>query len=238
MRHHAKAWSSTPPSVAMPETNAGLALALRRATLTRGSHAVSSVGERLNIHALTYHPGIMHGFDTYARQAAPGFAARLVEVFGPVRYLDVGAGTGRFAEALRAQGVHADACEYSALARKLSARRGLKMFPFDLEASPVGPSSEGYAAAFSLEVAEHVPPQLGDRLVDYLTQFPTVVFTAAHPGQGGIGHINEQPQEYWARRFTSCGHRRRPDLEARFLACDAAIPHDWLTTNLMVYSAD
>jgi hypothetical protein len=34
-----------------------------------------------------------------------------------------------------------------------------------------------------------------------------VVFSAAIPRQGGTGHINEQPQSYWARRFARNGYR-------------------------------
>ena len=49
---------------------------------------------------------------------------------------------------------------------------------------------------------------MGDALVDFMTtlQAPTIVFSAAQPGQGGTGHINEQPPEYWAQRFEGRGY--------------------------------
>lgn len=67
-----------------------------------------------------------------------------------------------------------------------------------------------------LEVAEHLPPEAADTLCDSLagaTRFPSpdngpgsLLFSAATPGQGGSGHLNEQPHDYWrekllARRF-------------------------------------
>ena len=32
-----------------------------------------------------------------------------------------------------------------------------------------------------------------------------VLFSAAIPGQGGTGHINEQCQSYWQHKFFNCG---------------------------------
>src|SRR5688572_24615493 len=47
-----------------------------------------------------------------------------------------------------------------------------------------------YDLAMSLEVAEHLPPEAGLLLVKELTQLaPQVLFSAAVPGQFGVGHI-------------------------------------------------
>jgi hypothetical protein len=35
---------------------------------------------------------------------------------------------------------------------------------------------------------------------------PVVLFSAAIPGQGGYGHVNEQWPGYWARMFDECGY--------------------------------
>ena len=164
-----------------------------RRRLGRASDALSRLGERLGLAPLIYHPGVMYSFDRLAQESAPGFASRLFEVFGPVRYLDVGAAAGRFTECLRGTGATVDGCEHSRWGRILAGRRGIDLAPFDLTRSPAGPMRD-YDVAFCLEVAEHVTPELGRNLVGYLTNAPTVVFTAASPGQGGRGHINEQPK--------------------------------------------
>lgn len=53
-----------------------------------------------------------------------------------------------------------------------------------------------------LEVAEHLPESSSRILVENLTSHAAIVlFSAAPPGQGGRGHINEQPYEYWRDLF-------------------------------------
>lgn len=55
----------------------------------------------------------------------------------------------------------------------------------------------------SLEVAEHLPAEHAARFVQTLTALgPVVLFSAAIPQQGGVGHINEQWPQYWAELFT------------------------------------
>jgi SAM-dependent methyltransferase len=56
--------------------------------------------------------------------------------------------------------------------------------------------------AVCLEVAEHLPAENADTLVDSLTRLaPVVLFSAAIPYQPGTGHVNEQWPEYWRDRF-------------------------------------
>ena len=64
-----------------------------------------------------------------------------------------------------------------------------------------------YDLAMSLEVAEHLPEEAADTLVDSLCKVADVIiFSAAHPGQGGDHHINEQPVEYWEEKFAHHGY--------------------------------
>ena len=61
--------------------------------------------------------------------------------------------------------------------------------------------------AISLEVAEHLPSKNGDHLVQQLVSVaPMVLFSAAIPGQGGTGHVNEQWQDHWRAKFNSFGY--------------------------------
>jgi SAM-dependent methyltransferase len=61
--------------------------------------------------------------------------------------------------------------------------------------------------AICLEVAEHLRADGGRRLVAMLTRLAdTVVFSAAVPGQGGTGHVNEQWPKYWAGIFGEHGY--------------------------------
>jgi hypothetical protein len=80
------------------------------------------------------------------------------------------------------------------------------------------PVKQRYDLAISLEVAEHVPPQSEAGYVDALTGFSDfVLFSAAIPAQGGVGHVNERWQQYWVERF-----------EARkFVLLDFVRPYIW-----------
>lgn len=62
--------------------------------------------------------------------------------------------------------------------------------------------------AISLEVAEHLPVSCAGPFVENLTRLSRLVlFSAAIPGQGGTGHVNEQWQDYWAEQFARHGYR-------------------------------
>lgn len=62
--------------------------------------------------------------------------------------------------------------------------------------------------AVSLEVAEHLPASRSEAFVATLADAaPLVLFSAAVPGQGGVGHVNEQWPGYWAERFRRRGLR-------------------------------
>jgi len=67
--------------------------------------------------------------------------------------------------------------------------------------------SRRFELAMCLEVAEHLPAESADILVETLTNLaPVVMFSAAHPGQGGQDHVNERWPAYWYRRFAQHGY--------------------------------
>lgn len=61
-----------------------------------------------------------------------------------------------------------------------------------------------YDLAMSLEVAEHLSEAVAAHFVKSLTEAADfVLFSAAIPGQGGKGHINERWQDYWVDLFAA-----------------------------------
>lgn len=61
--------------------------------------------------------------------------------------------------------------------------------------------------AVCLEVAEHLPETRSDVLLDSVTHASdTILWSAAVPGQGGRGHVNEQWPSYWVTRFRDRGY--------------------------------
>ena len=84
-----------------------------------------------------------------------------------------------------------------------------------------------------LEVAEHLKPSRADGLVHLLCSLSDrVLFSAAIPHQGGVGHVNEQWMSWWAELFKREGFgaaeeqldiRCNPDIEL------------WYRQNLVLY---
>lgn len=70
--------------------------------------------------------------------------------------------------------------------------------------------------AVSMEVAEHIDESDSDVFVENLTNLSDVVlFSAAVPGQGGVHHVNEQPQSYWVKKFERQGYSCSVELRNR-----------------------
>ena len=89
----------------------------------------------------------------------------------------------------------------------------------------------------SLEVAEHLPEETATTFVESLCRHGDIVlFSAAVPGQGGTGHINEQWQSYWARIFKAHGFHAVDILRPKFWNYDS-LPV-WYRQNMILYVSE
>jgi hypothetical protein len=65
---------------------------------------------------------------------------------------------------------------------------------------------EKFEMCICVEVAEHLSPSRAESFVEELTGLSDrIVFSAAIPGQGGHGHLNEQLQSFWIGLFEKHG---------------------------------
>lgn len=100
--------------------------------------------------------------------------------------------------------------------------------PFDL--------GRQYDLVQSLEVAEHLPESRADDFVASLVRHgDVVVFSAAPPGQGGDHHVNEQPYDYWRRKFEARGYLPLDCLRPRVL--DRRQIEPWYRYNTFMYAS-
>ena len=84
--------------------------------------------------------------------------------------------------------------------------RADEFMPYDLENALALDGK--FDLAISMEVAEHLREESADTFVGSLCSASDVIlFSAAHPGQGGDNHLNEQPMEYWQEKFSARGFR-------------------------------
>lgn len=147
----------------------------------------------------------------------------------PMRVVDVGCGEGWWAEAFTQQGCCALGVD-GAYVPFLPESETLRFRSHDLNA-PV-PDVGVFDLAVSLEVAEHLHPLRADGFVQDLCRLAdAVLFSAAIPGQGGAGHVNEQWPAYWVERFERQGYRVSGAL--RWKIWDNPLVENWYRQNLL-----
>lgn len=66
-----------------------------------------------------------------------------------------------------------------------------------------------YDFVLCIEVGEHIPKEKEQIFLDNLARFCTkhLIFSWAVPGQGGRGHLNEQPEEYIHEQMINRGFK-------------------------------
>ena len=170
--------------------------------------AISHLGEKTGSQWLIYNPLVTHGFVRAARRNAPLVVDCILKTLPkPSTVADYGCGPGIYVEEFKKAGVEAVGYEYNERYQTMGRSKQLTIYPWDIaDPDKNGLNIQKYDLIVCLEVAEHVPAFLAEELVRILTSSARmIVFTAAHPGQGGTGHINEQPRQYWIEKFIAAG---------------------------------
>jgi SAM-dependent methyltransferase len=86
-----------------------------------------------------------------------------------------------------------------------------------------------------LEVAEHIPRERADVLIDTLVRHgDLILFSAATPGQGGEFHVNEQPHDYWREKFSRRGYSTYDAI--RPLVAGTSEIEPWYRYNAFVFA--
>jgi SAM-dependent methyltransferase len=168
-----------------------------------------------------YDADFFAAIDAESYASAQAVVPRVVGLTGARSIVDVGCGSGAWSRACRDIGVPEvvgiDGGHVPGAHREV----GTEFVEHDL----VEPLSldRYFSLAICVEVAEHLPAERAPGLIADLTSLaPVVLFSAAVPGQGGTGHVNEQWSEYWVALF-----------EAHGWTCRDAI-RPWVRTNEQV----
>lgn len=133
---------------------------------------------------------------TVARASAAVVIPWLQERYPFTTVIDVGGGTGEWAAA----------CGPSTVVDKGVPRQLRTTGPEHIDADLAdGWPCAGFDLAICLEVAEHLPAEAAEPLVAGLALAGMVLFSAATPGQVGVGHINCRPHDYWHGLFEAHG---------------------------------
>lgn len=156
--------------------------------------------------------------------------------YAPKSVLDVGCATGLYLKPFLDKGMIVTGVDYS---KSAVADEVLQIPRKLIKIVDITKQSIGIKADLTLciEVLEHIPADSAEAAVGHIAETSsTIIFSAAQPGQGGVGHINCQPKDYWEELFKRSGFERDQMSENYFLTIIAAGYHlGWLTNNLMVF---
>jgi SAM-dependent methyltransferase len=170
-----------------------------------------------------FYAAVTDGSVSSARVVVPLVRALL----RPVDVIDVGCGAGAWALEFRKHGIPAIGVDFMPQLNLLLSTA----FYHNVDLTqPFMPSKD---LAVCLEVAEHLPARYADTLVRSLCWCRRVLFSAAVPGQGGTGHVNEQPHEYWHAKFAALGFACF-DVLRPLVAGDDRVSW-WYRNNMFVY---
>jgi len=171
---------------------------------------------------------------TYLHNEELPFARRLTswikDNLNPQQVLDLGCGPGTYVECFRDQEVNA--IGYDTDVRVQGKDYLVCKNLFDVE--------ETGNVVLCMEVAEHIDSSNNAQIVKTMTQAleqnGILIWTAAKPGQGGVGHINCQSKIYWEALFATQPLKRCLVIEKQLIDTMKNGYHmGWFVQNLLVY---
>ena len=147
----------------------------------------------------------------------------------PESVLDVGCGPGHFVDSLNSQGVKANGIDID------DRVHGHKHLAYK---SLLDITDERADVVICLEVAEHIDNENDLKIVEKVSSAvgKTLIWTAAQPGQGGIGHINCKEKDVWASMFNDIGLVRNIEMENKLIHDMRQGYHmGWFVNNLLYF---
>ncbi len=168
--------------------------------------------------------------DTEERPFAKRLAGWLKDNLDPSQVLDLGCGPGTYVDCFTDLGI--PCIGYDTDPRVEGKDNLLCKSLFDLEHTA--------DLVLCLEVAEHIDGESNEKIAatmsNALASEGVLIWTAAKPGQGGVGHINCQPKEYWENLLDSTGLIRDLEIESKLLSfIEQGYHMGWFVQNLLVY---
>lgn len=171
---------------------------------------------------------------SFLDQEEKPFAQRLVpylvDTFKPDTVLDLGCGPGTYVNVFNELGV--DCIGYDTDVR-------VEGMP-NIYCKSLHEAEEKADLVLCMEVAEHIDSSQNESIVqvmnDCLNPGGVLIWTAAKPGQGGVGHINCQEKTYWEKLLNATGLVRDTVEEQKTIEYIRNGYHmGWFLQNLMVY---
>lgn len=163
---------------------------------------------------------------------AQNLASWISKNVAPNKVFDIGCGPGIYVEALRSEGI---------LAKGFDINPQLKDNPLVSNTS-LFDIRESCDLILFLEVAEHIEFERSNDIIYHLFRIlepgGSLIFSAAQPGQGGVGHINCQPKDFWRWRILAC--RSMYENTIAYQSCYSTVMSGyhmgWFKNNFMIFT--
>ncbi len=176
---------------------------------------------------------LMPFIDEHEKGQAEFLGALLYDTLKPTSVVDWGCASGLYLVPFKNRG-----CEVSGIDAEPTAGHllsDLEFWQYDIR-HPV--NFVRHDLALCIETAEHLHEVYSSPLVENVAKSADTVFwSAAHKGQGGQNHYNEQPASYWLFKFEARGFKLHPAYEKvnRAIAENPACQRvQWLIPNAML----
>jgi hypothetical protein len=168
-----------------------------------------------------------------SRKAASIIVPIILEILCPKSVVDVGCGLGTWLSVFEELGVE----EILGIDGDYVDKEKL-LIPKDkfvcMDLSKPDTLNRKFDLAVCLEVAEHIPINNANALIDLIiSTSDTIFFSAAIPGQGGKGHVNEQWPDYWRDLFAAKGYKMVDILRNKFWDLQEVQP--WYSQNSFLF---
>lgn len=161
---------------------------------------------------------------------------KVFKLFSPSSILDIGCGIGTWLSVAKrlgtrdVLGVDGDYVNKSLLAKYLTEGEFVShdlTIPLNL--------GRKFELCLCLEVAEHLPENTADVLINSLAGHSDVIlFSAAIPGQGGQNHLNEKWPSFWIDKFSQLGYKVYDPI--RPLIWDDQRVDPWYRQNILLFT--
>ena len=145
---------------------------------------------------------------------------------------DIGCGPGHFVRALESVGIQVRGFDID---ERIHGKQSLRI----LDCSKYRLGASGYDLILCLEVAEHMPMEEARELINNIAQSlrpgGTLIWSAAQPGQTGVGHINCQSRDAWIALLERAGLPQDHIAERSLMQAVRDGPHmGWFASNAVV----
>lgn len=162
----------------------------------------------------------------------------------PSTMIDIGCNGGHLVKLAASLGSHCTGIDNNLPDRYKIEKENCILFRMDLSQPVMNGFWKPFESDLTLcwEVGEHLPSSAAERLCNILYEvtLKTLIFTSARKGQGGAGHLNEQPQEYWRQKLEALGLIWEPEKSRVLSVLWKVVSPDawWYAQNCQVFSCE